>query len=184
METWLFLINMENKINEKETLDNVASAVLQDPIEIEVIIPPRSKLHAFMQRKGIQKKARRFILRPIYLGSLIRISKLLIGIDFNVPDIMDKIKNGSFLELNYIAIAKHGNSIAEIVAIAIQNNDEKPNPKLVKFIVNNFTANELKGVLTLVIRQMDLTSFMSSIIAVKGMNVLESTTIAAAENVS
>jgi len=62
--------------------------------------------------------------------------------------------------------------MASVVALAIRNCDTPADTRLVNFILRNFTTKELMGVLAIVVKQMDLTSFMSSIISVKGLNVL------------
>ena len=95
-----------------------------------------------------------------------------------LPDSKGEYTNGNLLNANYEAIEKHGGSLAQIIAVARQNNKYPVNEKRVRFILQNFTTKEMMGVLSLVLKQMDLTNFMSSIILVRGLNVLDSQTIA------
>ena len=97
---------------------------------------------------------------------MMRISKLLLQIDINIRD-----HTTDFL---YKAIEQHGDVIARVIAVAITNKREEPSQKLVDFIIYNFTSKELFGVLTIVLRQMDVGSFINSIISMKGLSVLES----------
>lgn len=153
---------------EKDTLQQVSDATVQEPVSIEVDIKPTHFVHGKLQSWGILPKKRSFTLNPITMGSLVRISKLLLDIDLNVYD----TKN--IFESNYKSIIQHSQPLAEIVAIAIKNSKRKPSKASIDFIINNFTSKELLMVISIVLRQMDLTSFMSSIISVKGMNIMES----------
>lgn len=160
-------------LKEQETLAAVSDATVQEQLKVEVDIRSTNRFHALLQSWGILPKKRVFMLQPITMGSLIRISKLLLKIDMNLYDL------NNLLDSNYKAIEAHAPALAEIVAIALQNSRQQPSQKLIAFILNNFTSKEMMGVLGLVVKQMDLSSFMSSIISVKGMNILESKTATA-----
>lgn len=155
---------MENK----ETLKQVADATIQQPITLDVDIKPRSRVHAFLQERGILPKKRALVITPIVLGNLMRISKILIDIDMTIYDV------SNLLESNYQAIHRYGESMARIIAIAVHNKESEPPASLVGFILNNFTASELLGVVNVVGKQMELSNFMSSIISMKGFSVLQS----------
>lgn len=163
---------MEN--NEKRTLENVSDTTLEAPQVITVDVNPVNKLHAYLQKWGIAKKKRAFTLKPIYLGTLVKISKILLSIDIKLPGDQENNKAGKLLDANYHAITEHSESMATIIALAIQNDKRPVSKRLVQFILNNFSSKEVLAVLSLVLHQMDLTSFMSSIISVRGLNVLES----------
>lgn len=159
-------------MEKKETLQQVSDVTLEQAVTITVDIHPQYKVTALLQRWGILPAKRVFTLKPIYLGTLIRISKLLLSVELKLPEKKQSSGPG-LLEANYNAICEHGYSLAEIVALALQNNRHGANPKLIAFIMDNFTSNEIMGVLTIVLKQMDLTSFMTSIISVRGLNVLD-----------
>lgn len=165
------------ELQEKELLEAVANTTTDEPVLITVDIVPTSALHAFLQKKKLLPKQRTFQLSAIKMGSLIRISKLLLEIDVSVFDF------SNIMESNYKAIVQHSERLAECVAIALQNGRVAPSKKLTAFILRNFSTKEMLGVLAIVVKQMDLTSFMSSIISVKGMNILENR-IVSAENVN
>lgn len=160
------------------TLEQVSDATLAQPITITVDVFPQTKVQRLLQHWGIAPKKKGFVLHPICLGSLIKISKIILGIELKLPDSKGEYTNGNLLNANYEAIEKHGGSLAQIIAVAIQNNKHPVNEKMVRFILQNFTTKEMMGVLSLVLKQMDLTNFMSSIILVRGLNVLDSQTIA------
>lgn len=168
----LYKTNMEHK----ETLHQVSETTLEQPDRIEVDINPTSRLHALLQKWGIAKKKRVFILKPIYLGSMIRISKLILTMDITIPKEGEGRTTRDVLEANYHSIIQHGETLAQIVALAIQNSKEEPKKELIEFIMRNFTSSELVNVLILVLKRMNLSNFMTSIISVRGLNVLGSQT--------
>lgn len=143
-------------------IDKIADALLQEDIPIEFDVRPVNWLHLILQRMKLKPVRQTFTLRPVTLGTLIKISKLLIDIDMNIFD----IKN--ILESNYQAIVKHGVSYAKIIAIAIHGKPGNVPESLVNSIVNNFTTKELEGAMNIVFNQMSIANFMSSIISMKG----------------
>lgn len=161
-----------------ETLKKVSDVTVERPVQITVDVNPQGRLHRILQRWGILPKKRVFELGQIKLGTLIRISRYLLEIEMTIPD------RNNLLEVNYKAIDEHGEKLAIIIAMAIQNSKADVSKKLVMFIMQNFTTKELFGVLSIVVQQMDLTSFMSSIISIKGMNVLATGKPANAQSVN
>lgn len=148
-------------------LSKVASAVNQAPIELEVDIKPINRIHAALQRWSVLPRKKRLVFAPATLGTLIRISEHLLAIDVSV------FKSGNVMEANFQSISKDGVKIATIIAIAATNSRWMPSRSLVRFIMTNFTATELLNTMSMVLRQMDVTSFMTTIISMRGMNVLE-----------
>jgi hypothetical protein len=140
-------------------LEKVADTVLEKPVVIEVDV-------AGTWYKKAHKAT--FELRPITLGSLIKISKLLLSID-------DKINSQDWLNSSYAAMEKHGNTIAKIIAIAIHNRKSDPPASLVNLVLHNFTSKELLSTLAIVLKQMGVSTFISSIVSMKGLNILVET---------
>lgn len=169
-------------MDNNEVLKQVSDTALESSINLRVDVAPVNRLHKLLQKAGILPRVKSFDMRPICLGSLIRISKLLVDIEFVMPGKDEPNRNGKILQANYDTILKHTGAMIDIVAIAINNNDKPAPDKLKRFIQRNFTTKEMQGVLATVLQQMDLTSFMTSIISIKGLNVLESPTAASAEN--
>lgn len=148
-------------------IDKIADTVLQTDITIDFDIRPVSRLHSLMQRVGVMPKKDKYVLKPITMGSLIKISKLLIEIDMNLFD----MKN--FLESSYQAIVKHGETAARVVAIAIHGRPGEVPEQLVESVLNNFTTKELQATMSVILGQMNVQDFMLSIISIKGMNVIQ-----------
>jgi hypothetical protein len=150
------------------TLKKVADTILEEGIDIDFDVRSQGRWHSLLQWLRIKPKVVTKRLKPVTLGTLIKISKLLIDIDMSVFD----MKN--LLESNYQAIVKHGGAVAKIVAIAIDGRRADPPQDLVDMVIDNFTAKELQATTALIFGQMDIENFMLSIFSVKGgMQILE-----------
>lgn len=145
-----------------KVLENVSDTILDKEVTLEVDIY-RTRWEKFLRKP----EKRTFVIKPITLGSLIRISKLLLTVDLTLDDVQ------SLLQSTYHSMVDHGETIAKIIAIAIHNQPTEPPKSLVDFIINNFTAKEMFTTVSIILNKMDVTSFMSSIISIKGMSVLE-----------
>jgi len=154
--------------NEKQILNDVAETVLNQPVKISVDVAPKNKTHAFLQRINFCEKKREFTIYPLCMGAMIRASKELLSIDVSIFDFEN------LLESNYKSIVRDSNAIARVLAISITNapEDQKSESRIIKFILRNFNSKEMLSCLKIVLKQMDVTSFMSSIISAKGLNLL------------
>jgi hypothetical protein len=157
----------------EDILSKVSDVTTQQPVELEVDVLPVNIVHQYLQQWKILPKKRRFTIGGTTYGNLIRISKLLLSINMKVYD----LKNP--LESNYLAIDQNAETIAKVVAIAVHNKRTEPPASLVQFILFNFSAAEMVSTLGIVMKQMNVTGFMTSIISVRGLNVLESGTASA-----
>ena len=162
-----------------ETLQKVAETVLAEPVRVTVDIKPKNHWHRKAQAWGWMPKKKEFPITPICLATLLRISKILLTIDIRLHQDQHKLLN----EI-YQAIDRHAEKMAMIVALAIRNSDGPVDANLVAFILRNFTAKEIMTVLSVVVKQMDVSSFLSSIISIRGLNVLDTQEIASAEPVN
>jgi hypothetical protein len=153
--------------SEKTILHSTAATVLQEPVVLEADIHGRTKLHRYLQQKGLAPVKRQLVIRPITLGNLVRISKILLGMD-----VQGKLDQNNVLESNYQLITDNAHHLAGIVAIAVHNQRSEPPASLVRFIEHHFTSRELQHTVNIVLKQMDLLSFMNTIISVKGLTVM------------
>lgn len=157
-------------MEDNKTLEAVADTVLDKPVKLEVDISPVNKIHAWLQKKGWKPKKKTFDLHRINMGTLIRISRILLSVDISIFD------KSNLLESNYRAIDQYGDKLAECVALCIHNKKSEVPRSLVLMVLANFTTAELYRVLSIVLKQMDIASFMNSIISIKGANILAKST--------
>jgi len=148
----------------------VADAMLEESFDFEVTV----NAPGFLHKLGLLPKSRVFSIKPLCLGSLVRISKILMDIekfDLTRP----------LMEIAPEQIVKHAKSLAEIIAIAVTNSPAPPSYGLVCFLYDNLTAAELFEVIERVKKQMDVADFLASIVSAKGMNVFQAATEATPE---
>lgn len=153
-------------MEEKKVLSDVADTILDKPVTFSVDIINKTWFDKLLIKLKLKKSKRDFQITGSTLGTMIKISKELLKIELSGID----IKN--ILEVNYSLINKHGYSMATIIAYAIQNNKNDPPKKLIDFLVNNLTSFELKNLFDVVLMKMDILNFLHTIIAAKGMTVM------------
>lgn len=161
-------------MEEKKELQQTADALLGNGITITVDVQAATWYDRLLQQWKWRPAQRTFIIKPLVLGSLIRVSKLLLSIDNSLltKDLLED-RFGLF-NANYALMQKHSGAMATIIAIAVTNTKAEPSEKLVNFFLYNLTPKELSQLFAVVVSQMDVVSFTSSIISVRGLNVLES----------
>lgn len=149
-------------------LENVANTITDEPVELAVDIIPQGKIHAILQRIGVISKKKVFRLRQITIGNLIRISRIVLSVDT-----IDFGNEDQILSSAVDSIAKSGDKVAELVAVAIHNKRSAPPKSLIDFVKANFTASELKAVVGIILKQMNVQDFIISIVSVKGIQILK-----------
>jgi hypothetical protein len=151
---------MEEK--ERTALSNTADAITEKATTIEVDI-----LHPTWLQKLRKQTRKTFELKPATLGTLVKISKEMLSIEVEEAD------KGNFMLLAQKLMAAHSSRLARIIALAIANSKEDPPQSLIDFIQYNMSAEKMAIVAAHVLQKMDITSFVSSIISIKGTNILE-----------
>lgn len=146
-------------MNEDEVLKQVADTITDKAITITVDIIRPKWWH--------REKQRVFEIRGAPLRTMVHISRELIDIDIPQPG------TTNILEKSYSLIEKHGERMAKIIAIAVSNPKNDPPTALVSFFYNNLTSQEMSKLLSIVFMKLNIKDFLSSIISVKGTNVLE-----------
>ncbi|MBC9913188.1 hypothetical protein [Chitinophaga varians] len=160
-----------------EVLKQAADAINSKPVSLEIDHISACWWEKMAIRMRILPATKRFEIRPATLGTMIRISQLLLEIDPNIFK-----SEGTALDSNYQLYGAHGDNIARVVAAAIENREAVPSEKLVAFIKNNLSASELMAVIKIVLQQLNVMGFMSTIISLRGMSLLNTEgTIASGE---
>lgn len=156
-----------NQPSEQQILSQVPATFLEKPVIITVDIGPQNAIHGWLQRHKIASKKKTFKITPINLGSIVRISEILLKIGDGIYDPANALKS------SYQGAKDHARDIARIVAIAIVNRKQEPSEKLVDLIYYNFSTKDLDRCLSVVMEQMDIGNFTKSIVSVRGMNLLK-----------
>jgi hypothetical protein len=85
----------------------------------------------------------------------------------------DLFTSGNKIAANMEAISKHAKTLCKIIALAIYNREERPPARMVNTIMEQFSPEVIFKVVLIVLQSMNLDSFMSSIIFIRGLNLLE-----------
>ncbi len=141
-----------------------AETLTQEPIVVKFPVTTRRKWLPWIKHT-VEKT---FEVRPLTLGSIIRISKLLLDIS---PELFSV--NAGLVNVAHQVSSKHGRMLAEVTAIAFTNTEEPPSKGLIDQIEYNVTPVDLLRIFNVVLQQMDISNFMSSIISIRGINLLK-----------
>jgi hypothetical protein len=148
----------------KEFLQQVSDTVTDTPVTVTVTVKPNNRLHAFLQKLRILPREKTFYITQIRFGNLVRISNLLVTVGGDLKDLVTD---------SYKTIDEYGPVLSRAVAVGLYNRRDEPPVWLQRFIDNNMTSAEMADVLAVVIKQMNVSGFIKSIILIRGLNVLE-----------
>jgi hypothetical protein len=84
----------------------------------------------------------------------------------------ETVQQPDFIQKGIELMAKDIEPLIEIIAYAITNSEKKPSAGLIKFLTANLTMDEIMQIMTFVLKQMNVSDFMNSIILVKGMSLI------------
>lgn len=147
-------------------LNNVLDTVNEKPVKVTYTIRPKNKWHELMQRWGLSAKEVSRMIEPVKMGTLHRIAEELLKIDANFYD------PKKIMESTMRAAKDYTHNMARVVALCMHNRPGDVPERMVKEVMDNFSARELQGVMLIVLKQMDIGPFINSIISMRGMNVV------------
>jgi len=147
---------------EKPDINHISDALVEKGVDFEISVSHPNILH----RMKILKTVRKFTIKPLHYGTIIRIS----GIIHNIDEV-EKLNN--YVTEGIESIHKNANKIVEVIAFAITDTKSEPSIFLKNFIKWNLTPIELQTLLNIIIKQMRIIEFLQSIILVKGLNQME-----------
>ena len=145
-------------------LQQSADAILEKPVIISVDDPATTWPEKLLVKLRLRKEKRVFHVKPLVLGSLVRISKILLSIDKSKLTKEALENKQELFNINFELMQRHSLQMAEVVAIAVTNEKKEPSKDLVNFFLYKLTAKELMAVFTVIMQQMNVQDFISSII--------------------
>jgi hypothetical protein len=151
-----------DKAKERKVEKAAIDAVLQEGIDFYITIDRPGLL-----RRLLRRTSHYFIIRPLFLGTLLRISRIMA--DMKLPE---QIKRADWMDSGIDLMANETEHLLDIVSLAIHNREGTPDKKIKKLLRNNVTPVELLALVSYVINQMNVQDFMKSIISVKGMSLI------------
>jgi len=177
-EGFLYLFQEFDLKENKEPLStakDIEKTILEKGVDFVVSVNKKNIFH----KLGILQIERKFVIHPLVIGTLLKISNILININ------NDKLKGAieeekatkkvsdDILNISYESIAESSEKIIRIIAHAIHNSESDPPRRLIRFLKKNLKPTETLKLLNLIIKQMDINSFLACLVSMKGMNIHE-----------
>jgi hypothetical protein len=148
---------------------------LQEGIDFTISVINKT----FWHKIKLKKPFRKFVMYPICLGTLLKISELIMQMDAVTAENHEK---DNFMDFAVGKIKNNAEKFAEIIALAIINKPFSDNRiiryiekigfrRLVKFINSNVNDKEALDLINLVVKQMDIQHFLACMVSIKGMDL-------------
>ena len=150
---------------------NAIDSILEKGVDFIITVQRKNILH----RLNLISPERKFVIYPIKMGALLKISKILLDLDTEelVGVMKNEGKEVNILDLGAKNIVENKDKLIMMIAYGITNCEKEPSKSLIKFLNENLTAKEGLKLMTLVVQQMDVSPFLASLVSIKGMNLLE-----------
>ncbi|MBA7566352.1 hypothetical protein ES695_06370 [Candidatus Atribacteria bacterium 1244-E10-H5-B2] len=146
-------------------------SILEKGVDFTITIQNKNILH----KLNLIPAERKFIIFPIRMGTLLKISKILLDLDTDelVGAMKDENKEINLLDLGAKNIIENKDKMIKMIAYGIVNSEKEPPKSLIRFLNENLTAKEGLKLMTLIVQQMDVNPFLASLVSIKGMNLLQ-----------
>lgn len=137
--------------------------ILQKGVDFSVTVAHRN----ILQRLHILPCEKKFVVYPLVLVTVLRISEIINQIDEKFLDVPKK--DEEIRELSKQNILQNKDRLLEIIAYAIENTGKKPSKRLIRFLDKNLTSKECNGLIGVIKTLMGEDHFFASTISLKGM---------------
>ena len=156
---------------DKEIKRDAIDSILEKGVDFEITVTKMNILH----KLNLISVKRKFVIYPINMGTMLKISELLLDLDTDeLAGVMkSEGKEVNILDLGAKNIIENKDKLIKMIAYGITNSEKEPSKNLIKFLNENLTAKEGLRLMTLVVQQMDVSPFLASLVSIKGMNLLQ-----------
>ncbi|MBA7584903.1 hypothetical protein ES708_26869 [subsurface metagenome] len=155
---------------DKQIRRDAIDSILGKGVDFKITVQKKNILH----KLNLTPSERKFVIFPIKMGTLLKISKILLDLDADelVGAMKSEGKEINLLDLGAKNIIENKDKLIKMIAYGIVNSEKEPSKNLIKFLNENLTAKEGFKLMTVVIQQMDVNPFLASLVSIKGMNLL------------
>ncbi|MDO6388996.1 hypothetical protein Q4E40_02570 [Pontibacter sp. BT731] len=155
-------------MTEQENLREVVDAVTDTPDVITVPLRPVNKIHAFLQKRGWCKSERTYELTRLKVGNAYRISKAVLDIPEASVILGTENQQGQI----YGLLVNHLDKVVYVVAVGLTNTRQEPSKSFLEEIRWQFTDEELLAACLLILKRVNISNFLHSIILIRGLDVV------------
>jgi len=157
--------------SDNQIRQNAIDSILEKGVDFTIKIQKKNILHEY----HLIPSERKFVIYPIKMGTLLKISEILL--DLNTDELVgamkDENKEINLLDLGAKNIIENKDKLIKMIAYGIVNSEKEPPQSLIRFLNENLTAKEGLKLMTLIVQQMDVNPFLASLVSIKGMNLLQ-----------
>lgn len=150
-------------------MNKIETEILQEGVDFKIV---RNKNYFFLN------KEKEFIIYPLCLGTMLKISKII----NSISDLKDTIESDNLAEIAIRQIEEQLPKVSRIIALSIFNRKLSRNPIIrffqeirLKFIsnfmLNNLDAMEMQKLISLIIKQLEVQHFLAVLVSLKGMTI-------------
>jgi len=159
----------DNKNN--QIRQDAIDSILEKGVDFTITIQNKNILH----KLNLIPAERKFVIFPIKMGTLLKISKILLDLDTDelVGAMKNENKEINLLDLGAKNIIENKDKWIKMIAYGIINSEKEPSKNLIRFLNENLTTKEGLKLMTVVVQQMDVNPFLASLVSIKGMNLLQ-----------
>lgn len=159
------------EINNTNILQQVADVITEKPDTLTYQVTPRNWLHKKLMAANWMPKQKKYQLTHFKVGNMYRVSKALL----KVPSSFLLFGSDTHVKELHTLVANHIDDIAYVVAVAITNNKNEPPQSLIDEIKWQFDVDQLLGFCTYLAKRGDVSSFLNSIVSIRGLDILSQT---------
>ncbi len=152
----------------KTAMKDIIPTLLQQGTDVTVSVSEKNILH----RLRILKSEKKFTITPIKLGTLYKISHILLDLESDEIKNLKTIKDEAILELGLKNIVANKDKLIEVVGLGLVNCKQGPTKRLLNFLNDNITVEELLKLTILIVGNMDITRFLACTVSAKKINLL------------
>jgi hypothetical protein len=163
-------------MEEKVLITHSTDILTAKPVFIQIDCYPQNWWERLLVRCQLRPVQKVYELRPILVGNMYRIASVVNQLP---ADLMEGDLNTAIRQ----AVTQHVDKVIYVVAVGLQNNKKEPKKELLATIRNEFTALDMALVMEHIMAQLNLGSFLHSIVLAKGMNILTKTSPATKEEI-
>jgi hypothetical protein len=145
--------------------DKTISAIEQRPIHFTLYVDKPGLWHKI----GILPKKKHFVIKPLTLGTILRISAEVFKIKF---DENEKFDQANLVAKTLESALANTECLINVLALAMTGTEKPPSNRLKRFIRENMPTEKMFQLLTAIAALIDVTGFIHSIILVKRMSLI------------
>jgi hypothetical protein len=155
-------------MEEKDILAQAVDTVTQQADTITVTIKPKHWLHHKLLALGWLPKTKAYRLTPLRSGNRLRVSKAVL----RIPGGLVMADKQTMMKDMLTVLVDHLDTVAYVVAVALHNQRQEPDPAFIEEVKWEFSEDELLAIALLVLSRSGVENFMNTIILVRGLDVI------------